>query len=111
MNTPTNARTKSVLIRLAVAGSIVTLPAGLAAAPAVASVAAPAVASAAASTAPPGQDPCDPNNNWLLPPDQIQQQMNMCDNNGGQMQRDRNREQNNPPAPFRMSPPPMFGSS
>jgi hypothetical protein len=24
------------------------------------------VASAAASTAPPGQDPCDPNNNWLL---------------------------------------------
>nr|WP_271212948.1 hypothetical protein [Rhodococcus wratislaviensis]GLK39777.1 hypothetical protein GCM10017611_66480 [Rhodococcus wratislaviensis] len=111
MNTTTTARTKILLVRLVVAGSIVTLPAGLAAGPAMAPIAAPAVASAASSTGPAGQDPCGPNNNWLLPPDQIRRQMNMCDNNGGQMQRDRNREQNSPSAPFRMSPPPGFGSS
>ncbi|WAM14586.1 hypothetical protein [Rhodococcus sp. JS3073] len=52
MNTTTKARRKILLVRLVVAGSIVTLPAGLAAGPAVASIAAPAVVSAAASTGP-----------------------------------------------------------
>ncbi|MFC9549781.1 hypothetical protein ACFTWF_02910 [Rhodococcus sp. NPDC056960] len=109
MNTTTNARTKSLTVRLVVAGSIFMLPAGLAAAPAVASIAVPAVATVAAP-APPGQDPCDPNNSWLLPPDQIQQQMDNCNNNG-QSQRDRRNEQNSAPGQFQMSPPPGFGSS
>src|SRR6478672_10871797 len=101
MNTTTNARTKSLTVRLVVAGSIFMLPAGLATVPAVATVAAPA---------PPGQDPCDPNNSWLLPPDQIQQQMDNCNNNG-QSQRDRRHEQNSAPGQFQMSPPPGFGYS